>query len=37
MKTFATMRTSGAEIVKAKSKKEAAKKLNVLIKDVYLY
>ena len=37
MKTFATMRTNGAQIVKAKSKKEAAQKLNVSTKDVYLY
>jgi len=37
MKTYATMRTNGAELTKAKSKKEAANKLNVSTKEVYIY
>jgi len=37
MKKYATMTASGATIVTAKSKKEAATKLNVNIKDVYTY
>lgn len=36
-KKYATMTSSGATIVTAKSKKEAAVKLNVNIKDVYTY
>lgn len=36
-KKYATMTASGATIVTAKSKKEAAAKLQVSVKDVYLY
>lgn len=36
-KKYATMTASGATIVTAKSKKAAAEKLNVNIKDVYTY
>jgi len=36
-KKYATMTSSGATIVTAKSKKEAAAKLQVSVKDVYLY
>jgi transposase len=37
MKNYATMTASGAIVVTAKSKKEAAEKLQVSIKNVYLY
>lgn len=38
MKTkFATMTNLGASVVEAKSKKEAAKKLNVKTSEVYKY
>jgi hypothetical protein len=37
IKKFATMTNSGATIVIAKSKKEAAEKLNVSIKKIYRY
>ena len=37
MKKYAVMTTAGAKIVLAKTKKEAANKLNTNIKNVYLY
>lgn len=37
MKKYAKMTSSGAVIVTAKNKKEAALKLNCKLKDVYLY
>ncbi|MHC1781033.1 MAG: hypothetical protein AB9922_12440 [Bacteroidales bacterium] len=36
-KKYATMTASGATVVNASSKKEAAEKLNVPVKSVYLY
>ena len=36
-KKFATMTGSGATVVAAKSKKEAAEKLNVKVVNVYKY
>ena len=36
-KKYATMTASGATVVNATSKKQAAEKLQVSIKDVYLY
>ena len=37
MKKYATMTGSGASVVTAKSKKEAAEKLNTNIENVYRY
>lgn len=37
MKKYATMTSSGASVVSAKNKKEAAKKLNVKEYQVYRY
>ena len=36
-KKFATMTNSGASVVEAKSKKEAAEKLKVKLSEVYKY